>query len=57
MAGRETLRFRNVWHTTSTTSGNWAVSFDIKILFLTLARTIFPGAGALNESKHGGFRP
>ena len=36
---------------------NWAVSFDIKILFLTLARTIFPGAGALNESKHGGFRP
>ena len=36
---------------------NWAVSFDIKILFLTLARTIFPGASALNESKHGGFRP
>jgi lipopolysaccharide/colanic/teichoic acid biosynthesis glycosyltransferase len=36
---------------------NWAVSFDIKILFLTLARTFFPVANTLNASKHGSFRP
>jgi len=36
---------------------NWDVSFDIKILFLTLARTLFPSAGAFNESKHGSTRP
>lgn len=36
---------------------NWDVSFDIKILFLTLARTLFPSADAFNESKHGSTRP
>ena len=34
---------------------NWAVSFDIKILCLTLARTLFPTV-SLNESKHGSSR-
>jgi len=36
---------------------NWAVSFDIKILLLTIARTFFPQTHALNESKNGSFRP
>jgi Undecaprenyl-phosphate glucose phosphotransferase len=35
---------------------NWAVSFDVKILLLTLARTVFSGA-SLNESKQGSLRP
>ena len=30
---------------------NWAVSFDIKILFLTLARMILPGTGGLHREK------
>jgi Undecaprenyl-phosphate glucose phosphotransferase len=30
---------------------NWAVSFDIKILFLTLARMLVPGAGGLQREK------
>jgi len=30
---------------------NWAVSFDIKILFLTLARLILPGTGGLQREK------
>jgi Undecaprenyl-phosphate glucose phosphotransferase len=30
---------------------NWAVSFDIKILFLTLARMIVPGAGSLQRER------
>jgi exopolysaccharide biosynthesis polyprenyl glycosylphosphotransferase len=30
---------------------NWAVSFDIKILFLTLARLLVPGMGSLHREK------
>jgi len=30
---------------------NWAVSFDIKILFLTLARMLLPGAGSLRRES------
>ena len=30
---------------------NWAVSFDIKILFLTLARMVVPGAGSLQREE------
>jgi len=36
---------------------NWDVSFDIKILFLTIARTFFPQTPPLTEGKHGSFRP
>lgn len=32
---------------------NWAVSFDIKILFLTLARMFVPGAGSLQRERQG----
>jgi Undecaprenyl-phosphate glucose phosphotransferase len=36
---------------------NWAVSFDIKILFLTLARMIVPGTSSLEREKTGSRRP
>ena len=32
---------------------NWALWFDIKILFLTLARTFVPGAGSLQRERQG----
>ena len=32
---------------------NWAVSFDIKILLLTLARMFLPGAGSLQRERQG----
>jgi Undecaprenyl-phosphate glucose phosphotransferase len=32
---------------------NWAVSFDIKILFLTLTRMFVPGAGGLQRERQG----
>jgi len=32
---------------------NWAVSFDIKILLLTLARMFIPGAGSLQRERQG----
>ena len=31
----------------------WAVSFDIKILLLTLARMFIPGAGSLQRERQG----